>query len=206
MSRAIDETIARWLARGLARIGASPNLVTTFVLLLGVASGVLFATGERLWMHLGAGLFVVAMLGDHVDGSLARATGRTTTFGHYYDHFAAATGIVAMFVGAGIGYSGGWLGVWAIPLGVLAGISVAAIFSARIGVEVKAGKEYVEQPRFLGFEPEDTLYVVGPITWAGLMAYFLVAAGIGTPAFLIYVLWQARRDIAAAARKRRRAE
>ena len=51
-----------------------------------------------------------------------------------------------------------------------------------------AGKDYVQQPRFLGFEPEDTLYIVGPITWLGWMPYFLVAAGIGTPLFLIYVI------------------
>ena len=103
--------------------------------------------------------------------------------------------------GAGIGLSSSWLGVWAIPSGILAGISVAAIFSLRIGVEIKAGKEYVEQPNFLGFEPEDTLYIVGPVTWLGFLGSFVIAAGIGTPLFLLYVLWQSRRQLAAAGKK-----
>jgi len=202
MTFAFDEAIARIIVRRLARTGLSPNLVTTAVLLLGIAAGLLLASGERWMMNLGAGLFMLAMLGDHIDGNLARATGKTSAFGHYYDHVAMATTYTAMFIGVGVGYSHGFLGIYAIPLGVLAGLSVAAIFSTRIGVEVKAGKEYVAQPRFLGFEPEDTLYVVGPIMWLGWMPYFLIAAGIGTPLFLFYVIWQSRKHVADAARKR----
>ncbi|MDH3236222.1 MAG: CDP-alcohol phosphatidyltransferase family protein [Alphaproteobacteria bacterium] len=197
MKFAFDEAIARVIVRRLAPTGLSPNLVTTAVLALGIAAGLLLASGERWMMNLGAGLFMLAMLGDHIDGNLARATGKTSRFGHYYDHVAMATTYAAMFIGVGVGHSHGFLGVYALPLGVLAGISVAAIFSTRIGVEVKAGKDYVEQPRFLGFEPEDTLYVVGPITWLGWMPYFLIAAGIGTPLFLFYVIWQSRRQVAA---------
>jgi len=199
---AIDEAIARVIVRKIAPLGISPNLVTALVLLLGIAAGLLLASGERWAMHLGAGLFMVAMLLDHVDGNLARATGKTSTFGHYFDHVAMATTYTAMFVGVGVGHSHGFLGLYAIPLGVLAGLAVAAIFSTRIGVEVKAGKDYVQQPRFLGFEPEDTLYAVGPIMWLGWMPYFLIAAGIGTPLFLLYVIWQSRRQMADARRKR----
>jgi phosphatidylglycerophosphate synthase len=198
---AFDEAIARVIVRKLAPLGVSPNLVTTLVLLLGIAAGLMLASGERWAMHLGAGLFMAAMLFDHVDGNLARATGKTSKFGHYYDHVAMATTYTAMFIGVGVGHSQGFLGLYALPLGVLAGLSVAAIFSTRIGVEVKAGKDYVKQPRFLGFEPEDTLYVVGPIMWLGWMPYFLIAAGIGTPIFLFYVIWQSRRQVADAARK-----
>jgi len=202
MKHAFDESIARVIVRRLAPTGLSPNVVTTVVLLLGLASGALFAGGERWMMNLGAGVFMLAMLGDHIDGNLARATGKTSTFGHYFDHLAMATTYAVMFVGVGIGHSKGFLGPYAVPLSILAGLSVAAIFSTRIGVEVKAGKEYVQQPRFLGFEPEDTLYIVGPITWMGWMPYFLVAAGIGTPLFLFYVIVQSRRQVAKASLKK----
>jgi phosphatidylglycerophosphate synthase len=199
---AIDEAVARLIVRKLAPLGIAPNLVTALVLLLGIGAGLLLASGVRWEMNLGAGLFMAAMLFDHVDGNLARATGRTSTFGHYFDHVAMATTYTAMFIGVGVGYSEGFLGLYAIPLGVLAGLAVAAIFSMRVGVEMKAGKDYVQQPRFLGFEPEDTLYAVGPIMWLGWMPYFLVAAGIGTPLFLFYVIWQSRRQVAEAARRR----
>jgi phosphatidylglycerophosphate synthase len=199
---AIDEAVARLIVRKLAPLGIAPNLVTALVLLLGIGAGLLLASGVRWEMNLGAALFMAAMLFDHVDGNLARATGRTSTFGHYFDHVAMATTYTAMFIGVGVGHSEGFLGLYAIPLGVLAGLAVAAIFSMRVGVEMKAGKDYVQQPRFLGFEPEDTLYAVGPIMWLGWMPYFLVAAGIGTPLFLFYVIWQSRRQVAEAARRR----
>lgn len=201
MSSAHDNRIALVIARGLAHTPVSPNAVTTVVLLLGLAAGVLFATGERWLVHLAPVPFMLAMLGDHIDGNLARLTGRGSIFGHYFDHAAMASTYTAMFVGAGIGLTSGWLGDWAIHLGIVAGLSVAAIFSLRIGVEIKAGKEYVEQPNFMGFEPEDTLYIVGPVTWLGFLGPFVIAAGIGTPLFLLYVLWQSRRQVADAGRK-----
>lgn len=201
MSTAHDNRAAVIIARVLARTPVSPNAVTAVVLALGLGAGVLFATGERWLVHLAPVPFMLAMLGDHVDGNLARLTGRGSTFGHYFDHAAMAATYTAMFVGAGIGLSPGWLGVWAIPLSVFAGLSVAAIFSLRIGVEIKAGKQYVEQPNFMGFEPEDTLYIIGPVTWLGFLGPFVIAAGIGTPLFLIYVLWQSRRQLAEAGRK-----
>ncbi len=203
MSSAHDNRLAIVIARGLARTPVSPNAVTAVVLLLGLGAGALFATGERWLVHLAPVPFMLAMLGDHIDGNLARLTGRGSTFGHYFDHAAMACTYTAMFVGAGIGLSSSWLGVWAIPLSILAGLSVAAIFSIRIGVEIKAGKEYVEQPNFMGFEPEDTLYIIGPVTWLGFLAPFVIAAGIGTPLFLLYVLWRSRRQVAEAGKKDR---
>ncbi|MHA1538215.1 MAG: CDP-alcohol phosphatidyltransferase family protein [Alphaproteobacteria bacterium] len=203
MSIAHDNRIAIVIARALARTPVSPNAVTAVVLLLGIGAGFLFASGERWLVHLAPVPFMLAMLGDHVDGNLARLTGKGSTFGHYFDHAAMATAYAGMFVGAGIGLSSGWLGVWAIVLGGLAGVSAAAIFGLRIGVEIRAGKEYVAQPNFLGFEPEDTLYIVGPVTWLGVLGPFVIAAGIGTPVFLLYIVWQSRRQLAEAATKGR---
>jgi hypothetical protein len=57
----------------------------------------------------------------------------------------------------------------------------------------------------LGFEPEDTLYLVGPITWFGLQAPFLVATALGSPIFLLWVVWcaVARRSATAPTTGRR---
>ena len=38
---------------------------------------------------------------DHCDGELARATGRTSRFGHYFDYLAATLAYSALFLGAG---------------------------------------------------------------------------------------------------------
>ena len=69
--------------------------------------------------------------------------------------------------------------------------SVALIFSIRLWQETVYGKEATEQTVRGGFEIEDTLYVVGPVTWVGAMPPFIAAAGIGTPLYLIYAIWEA---------------
>lgn len=194
-----DKRLGRVLARPLARMGVHPNAVTTFGLVAGIAGGVLFALGEPAAANLGAALFLLGAFTDHVDGEVARFAGKTSRFGHYYDNVAALMTYAAMFVGAGIGLRYGALGDWAVALGVIAGASVAAIMSARLKIEADFGTQAVRQGNVLGFEPEDALYLVGPVTWLGLMPSFLTAAGIGAPAFLAWVLWQSRKGAEAVA-------
>ena len=198
-----DQRLANRVVAALARTPVTPNMVTTFGLLCGLAAAALYATGEPLKVALGAALFMLAVFNDHLDGGLARATGRTSKFGHYYDHVAVGIAYIGMFVGAGIGLRSGWLGEWAPMLGIIAGLAITVIFMTRITVEVRAGKEYVQQNNYGGFEVEDTLYIVGPVTWLGLLEPFLVAAAIGAPLFLLWVVWRSRRDIARAAEQRR---
>ena len=102
-------------------------------------------------------------------------------------------------MGAGIGLRESWLGSWSLVLGLSAGLAIAAIFGLLMMVDAKGGHEMVRQPVRLGFEPEDTLYLVGPITWLGLLAPFVAAAGVGAPLYLLYVIWQTRRELAALA-------
>lgn len=204
-STAYDQRLAVRLAKLLARTPATPNMVTTFGVLCGLCATILFAQGVPALSHIAALVFMYAVFNDHVDGELARMTERTSRFGHYYDHFAASTTYIGMFVGIGIGLSGGELGSRALALGIAAGISVTLIFLLRMDIEVRGDKDAVVQKSFAGFEIEDTLYLVGPITWLGFLEPFLIAAGIGTPLFLLWVLWDWRRQIARARRQRERA-
>lgn len=190
-----DQRLARLLVRPLAKTPVHPNALTTIGLLFGLTAAVLMAQGDPVLANLGAFVFMVAVFMDHTDGELARMTGKSSTFGHYYDHVCALTTYVALFVGAGIGIgaAGGPLGVWAPPMGVLAGLAIATAFGGRVFIEERMGKAAVEQRSFAGFEIEDTLYIVGPVTWFGGLTPFLVAACIGAPIFAIFVLWQIRR-------------
>jgi phosphatidylglycerophosphate synthase len=198
-----DQQLASRVVGVLARTPVTPNMVTTFGLLCGLAAALLYATGEPFNVALAAALFMLAVFNDHLDGGLARATGRTSKFGHYYDHVAVGVAYIGMFVGAGVGLRESWLGEWAPLLGISAGLAITVIFMTRITVEVRAGQEYVQQNNYGGFEVEDILYIVGPVTWLGLLAPFLVAAAIGAPLFLLWVVWRSRRDIARAAGQRR---
>lgn len=204
-SAAYDQRLAVRLAKLLARTPVTPNMVTTFGALSGLCAAILFAQGEPVPSYIAALVFMYAVFNDHVDGELARMTGRTSKFGYYYDNFAASTSYIGMFVGVGIGLSGGELGSRALALGAAAGIAVTLIFLLRMDVETRADKNAVAQKSYAGFEIEDTLYIVGPVTWLGFLEPFLIAAGVGTPLFLLWVLWDWRRQIRGARRRGERA-
>jgi len=188
---AYDQRLAKAVVAAIRGLPVSPNALTALGMLVGIISGVLYAEGTRGAMIGGSLLFMVAVWMDHVDGEFARATGKTSRFGHYFDHVAAMTSYCAMLVGAGFGLRDTWLGEWAVPCGIAAGVSVALIFSIRLWQETVFGKETTVQTVRAGFEIEDTLYAVGPITWVGLMPPFVAAAGVGTPIYLIYAIWEA---------------
>ena len=189
----LDQRLARAAVRPLANTPVSPNALTLLGMAIGLCAAYLLARGDTASVNWGAGLFMVAVWMDHVDGEHARATGRTSKFGHYLDHVAAMTTYISMFVGAGVGLRYGALGDWAVPLGIAAGIAVAVIFSVRMWAETQYGTDSVKQTVRGGFEIEDTLYVVGPVVWLGGLMPFIVAAGIGAPLFMIWVLWDTHR-------------
>lgn len=70
------------IGRGLARTGVSPNVLTTLGLLLTAAATVTVATGNPV---MGGWILVAGGLMDTFDGAVARASGRATPFGGFYD-------------------------------------------------------------------------------------------------------------------------
>jgi len=74
---------ALWLTRLAARLGLSPNMVTTIGAVLCVLATVCFAYGHY-WIGLALGL--VFMVLDTVDGKLARCTITSSWWGNVFDH------------------------------------------------------------------------------------------------------------------------
>ncbi len=99
----------------------------------------------------------------------------------------------ALFLGIGIGLRDGALGDFAIVLG-LAGVA-AAVISLFLNLQIDRqrandGKlEAVRYPSFAGFELEDGIYLLAPITWLGLLSPFFVAASIGAAAYSVWTFW-----------------
>ncbi|MDQ2693954.1 MAG: CDP-alcohol phosphatidyltransferase family protein [Pseudomonadota bacterium] len=192
-----DSRIALTLVRPLRHSRLTPNHITTLSLAAGLGAGALFALGGPA-AHGGAVLYMLAALLDHADGEFARLTGKTSLFGHRYDQAAGAISYVALFAGIGIGLRDE-LGGWGLPLGIIAGVAVTLITTLRFELERRAGRNAIGQPTVAGFEIEDILYLIGPVTWLGGLPPFLVAAGIGAPLFAVWVVWEYRRKSAAAA-------
>ena len=185
-----DQRLARVMVRPLVRLSVSPSAVTTVTLILGLGGAALLAAGEPWTVNTGAGLFVLARFLDHFDGELARQSGRTSRAGYYYDYAVGGLSYAALFLALGFAVHGGVLGDWPIALG-LAG-ATAAVASLFFNLDLDrhldpaSGSDSYGYPAYAGFELEDGIYLLAPITWLGWLEPFVVAAGLGA---VVYCLW-----------------
>jgi phosphatidylglycerophosphate synthase len=88
------------LARGIGRLGLSPNALTLLGFVIAAAGGALAA--GQLWLAAG----IVATAGsafDMLDGALARATGRASTFGAFLDSTFDRWGEAVVYAGIAAG-------------------------------------------------------------------------------------------------------
>ena len=192
-----DQRLGAHAARLLAKTPVTPNQVTAFSLLLALLAAVLFATGGAGAANWAAGFFGLARLVDHMDGELARLTGKSSRFGYYFDYVTGGMSYAALFAGVGIGL-GGELGIWALLFGVAGALVAIAALFLNLDLDKLGGLgagetgEAVGYPRFGGFELEDGIYLIAPITWLGLLTPFFVAASASA---VIYGLWTLSRVI-----------
>ncbi|MGH8715773.1 MAG: CDP-alcohol phosphatidyltransferase family protein, partial [Burkholderiales bacterium] len=131
--------------RPLVHTPVAPNHLTTLRLLTGLGASAMFAVGGPAALAWGAGVFVLSVLLDRADGELARQSGKRSAFGHKYDLVTDGLCNALVFIGLGIGLSGGSPLEWrAIPMGVLAGLAVAAILFLTLRLEALRGERAAE--------------------------------------------------------------
>jgi len=179
------------MVRPLAKVGITPNQVTAFTLVLALAAAWLFAVGDTAQANWAAGLFVLARFLDHFDGELARLTDKTSRFGYYFDYVTGGISYAALFFGIGVGLANSLLGYWAIGLGVAGAIAALLSMFLNLGLDQRmefAEGDRVGYPSYGGFELEDGIYLVAPITWLGWMPQFFVAVGIGSAVYCVWTL------------------
>ena len=82
VSRYLNRPLSRPLARALRRTPLTPNTVTSFTLLLALASGGAMAAG---WNIAGGIAIQAVSVIDGVDGELARLKNMATRFGGVFD-------------------------------------------------------------------------------------------------------------------------
>ena len=183
-----DQRLARWLVRPLAAAGVHPNAVTGVSFLFGMAAALLFAFHVEAMAGWAALLFMLAVLTDHGDGELARMTDRTSHLGHRLDYLVGTTNYAMLFIGIGIGLGGAGWGGPAVAFGLAVGLANPIICALRMVMDDRYGGEAVSHPRFGGFELEDFIYLIGPITWLGGLEYFFLLYGGGTLGYLIFTV------------------
>lgn len=196
-----DQRIARVLGRPLVQSPVRPNHITVLTLVMALAGAALLATGEAAHANWGAGLFILARFLDHFDGELARQQGSASKLGYYLDYVSGGLSYAALFLGLGVGLVGA-LGIWAIVLGAAGAASALISMFSNIQIDnYQGGAETVDAvgyPGFAGFELEDGIYILGPITWAGWLLPFFVAAGIGASIYCLWTIFTQLKHAAAA--------
>lgn len=172
--RAVFTGLITPLARLLLRRGVSPDAVTV-VGTVGVAAGALwfFPRGQLL-----AGVLVITafVFSDLLDGTMARLSGRTSSWGAFLDSTLDRIGDSAIFGGLVLYYS------WVVESQVLAALTLYTLVAGWLTSYARARAES------LGYEAK-----VGLAARADRLVAVLVAAGLsdlfGVPVLLAAVLW-----------------
>jgi phosphatidylglycerophosphate synthase/CTP:molybdopterin cytidylyltransferase MocA len=110
---------SKYIARWAARLGLTPNQVTTISVLIGVVAAAAFATGERWGYVAGAILLQAAFTTDCVDGQLARYTRTFSKLGAWLDSVFDRTKEYVVFAGLAIGAARSGDPVWVLACAVL---------------------------------------------------------------------------------------
>lgn len=85
VDKLVFRPFSRRLSLPLARAGVSPNLVTIAALILGALAAWEISMPETMASLIGAVLLQISFLADCVDGEVARAQGRVSAFGAWFD-------------------------------------------------------------------------------------------------------------------------
>ncbi|KAF0112786.1 MAG: CDP-alcohol phosphatidyltransferase [Rhodospirillaceae bacterium] len=187
--------IAREMVRPLVGSSVTSNHVTTLRLVVGV--GAAAAAAYENGRELAAGLFLVSMILDRADGELARLSERKSAFGHKYDLVSDTVTNALIFIGLGIGLRNGVAG--AVAMGIVAGVSVAAILWLVMRVENVAGARAAELGSRAGFDPDDGMLAVPLLMGLGGSVPLLYAAAVGAPVFAVFFFWRFRRYLGTSA-------
>lgn len=153
------------LARGLARLGVSPSMITIGGLGLVAASCLYLVITRRILVF--CVLVTLATLCDALDGAVARAGKQTTRFGSYLDAMCDRYGESLVIL------SVAWVtGYWLLSLLALSGALLTSYAKARAAMEVQTSN--TEWPDLMERTERDALYIAGlaagrlwPVTWFG---------------------------------------
>ena len=125
------------LADVLVRLGFSPNMITVFALLAGVAAGALFAFSSPGWA---AGLVFLCGALDVIDGKVAVKSGKKSLYGAIFDSTLDRYSEFFIYFGLAYYFRGRWP-MW-IPFFTFLGSTMVSYTRARaegLGIECKVG-------------------------------------------------------------------
>lgn len=214
MARHFDRRISLALTRRLLDTRLSPNAMTIFSTLVGLAGAALMLAGTYPMLAAGALTVWAHTLLDGCDGELARLRFQESRLGGVLDFWGDNIVHAALFLCLGLGLYRGGRGPAMPALGILAAAAAAAsawLVYARATAKTRraespffngldvSGEESLSAPQRLLSRLEDALarrdfvYILIAAALAGRLDLFLWAAGIGAPLFLAALQYLGRK-------------
>lgn len=185
--------LARMVVRPLVGTGVTPNHLTTLRLVTGVVACLALVPGQPHWNWWGGSLWLVSAFLDRADGELARIGDMSTPGGHIYDYVVDNAVNAGFFVAIGVGLRHSVAGDYAIGLGLLSGLSLYICGYLSEALERRQGPGARAYSGAFGFDPDDLLYVLGPMAWLGCLLPILVGASIGATTMMLLTAWRLYR-------------
>ncbi len=178
-----DQAICAVLVRPLVNTRVTPNHITTVSLILSLAGSALFGWGEGTAPLWAAALVTVARFIDHMDGELARQSGKTSKFGAMYDSLTGSASYGTLFLG--MGYAEWRQGApdWVLWLAAVTMVFIVLHMFLQFRVESWTGTAPDAYPQIGRVQVEDGFYLILPIVWLTGTWWFFLAGTVGT---LIY--------------------
>jgi archaetidylinositol phosphate synthase len=188
--------LARPLVRPLVGTGITPNHLTTARLVTGLMAAAALVPGETAWTWWAGWLWLLSAFLDRADGELARVGDMATPEGRAWDYQVDNIVNPVFFAAIGLGLRHSVLGVWAIPLGLIAGLSLFFCGYWSEALEQRQGGEVKAYSGAFGFDLDDLLYLFAPLAWLDWLMPILVGAAIGATAMAVLTgvrLWRLAR-------------
>jgi phosphatidylglycerophosphate synthase len=179
-TRTVDRRFSRAITHALLPTGIAPNVVTIVAGAIGVAGGLLFASG---WAVAGALLFLLSTILDGCDGEIARLTHRESPFGARLDLIGDNVVHVVLFSGIAIGL------YRAAPTTRVAALGVALVVGVFVAMAAVYWCLYLRTPTtrqrqlFEAFASREFAYLLVVLALVDRLEWFLWASAIGTYVF-----------------------
>ena len=193
MSRHVERRISLALTRRLAATRVTPDAMTLVSVAVGLVGATFFLSASPGYQFVGSLLFLAHSILDGCDGELARLKLIESRRGAILDFWGDNLVHVAVFGCIAVGWTLSTGAVWPLALGavtIASGLGSAACVFRRTLLDVVSGAGASMTDRLTeAFAHRDFIYLVVVLSAFGRADVFLVLASVGTPIFLLLLLW-----------------
>ena len=196
MSRHFERKISLAITRRLVLTRITPDVITVVSVAVGLFGAAFFLSAAPGYQLIGALLFLAHSILDGCDGELARLKFMQSPRGAILDFWGDNVVHVGVFACMAVGLSFAQDATWPLWLGaltVLATLGAAASQSRDIMLDTTVGDSGWIARFAEAFSHRDFIYLVILMAAFGKAHGFLILASIGTPIFLVLLLWVGAR-------------